>query len=394
MADFEKAFKQVIGKQGGNHHGDEQGKDSEVLLCSDCFQDEGLKIDAYTIGISNNNKCPNCKSEQGHKLTKDLVQNLCYRFFVRGTIQRFEYGGCPLIQFNEQHFNQSDIDLSPWLKNDVKLLEQAGQIGLFYYGPRFWMFGEIEPLKSLQSNTERSQIIDRIIKMYPVRQLSKEQYFYKLRLNPKVPHDVSEYDTAPNAFLGRNRFDGVNFPVLYGSPDLELCLHECRTTVEDDVFVAKLVPAENLKVLDLSSIIDEDTTEFESLDMAIHFLFLAGKHSYTICRQIAFAAKENGFDGLIYPSYFSYVRTGHIPFDTIYGISIRKFPQLKDYAQSQCVPNLALFGRPVKEGKVNVECINKVLINRIGYDVSFGPAFHQAYAEETDDNANTEGTIR
>lgn len=390
MADFEKAFKQVIGHQGGNQRNNEQDKSNEVLLCSDCFQDEGLKIDAYTIGIANNTKCPNCKSENGHKLTKDLVQNLCYRFFVRGTIQKFEYGGCPLIQFNEQHFNQSQINVSPWLTNDVKLIEHAGQIGLFYYGPRFWMFGEIEPLKSLQNDIERNQIIDRILKTYPTRQLTKEQYFYRLRLNPKISHDFAEYDTPPDDFLGRNRFDDINFPVLYGSPDLELCLHECRTTVEDDVFAAKLVSAQTLKVLDLSTIIDEDTTEFESLDLAIHFLFLAGKHSYTICRQIAFAAKESGFDGLIYPSYFSYVRTGHIPFDTIYGISIRKLPELKDYAQSQSLPNLALFGRPVRENKVNVECINKVLINRIGYDISFGPAFHQAYVEETDDKADAE----
>ena len=55
---------------------------------------------------------------------------------------------------------------------------------------------------------------------------------------------------------------------------------------------------------------------------------------------------------------------------------------LKDYAQSQIIPNLILFGRPVEEKLVTVECINKVVINRIQYDLTFGPAKHTAFEEE------------
>jgi hypothetical protein len=382
MANFEEAHKKFMTTQGIATQHISENENSNLVLCSDCFQDEGLKLDSFIIGIGDKTKCPNCSSENGHKLTKELVQKLVYRFFVRGTIEKCEYGGFPLIQFNEQHYNNSDIDVSPWLTEDVKLIEKAGEIGLFYYGPRFWMFGEIEPLKSLQSDRERDNIIKKILKLYPIRKLSSKEYFYRVRINPKVPHDFSEYDTAPEAFLGRNRFDELDFPVLYGSPDLELCIHECRVTVEDNLFVGKLVPRQTLQVLDLTALIDEDETEFESLDMAIHFLFLAGKHSYPICRQIARKAKEQGFDGIIYPSYFSYVRTGAIPFDTVYGMSIRRIPQLKDFAQSQSIPNVILFGRPIKEDKVIVECINKVIINRVGYDLTFGPAYHKAFVED------------
>ena len=152
------------------------------------------------------------------------------------------------------------------------------------------------------------------------------------------------------------------------------------------MFVAKLVPNQNLKMLDLSKLIEDNTTEFESIDIAIHFLFLAGEHSYKICREIAIAAKDTGFDGIIYPSYFSYARTGAIPFDTIYGISIRRFPQLKEYAESQSIPNVAIFGRPIKDKKMNVECINRVVINRVKYDLTFGPAYHKAYSDESDSN--------
>lgn len=382
MTNFEEAHKKLIAIQGKADQLISENENSDVVLCSNCFRDEGLKLDSCIIGIDDKTKCPTCSSENGHKLTKELVQKLVYRFFVRGTIEKCEYGGFPLIQFNEQHFNNSDINVSPWLSEDVKLIEKAGEIGLFYYGPKFWMFGEIEPLKFLQNDRERDKIIEKILKLYPTRELSSNEYFYRVRINPAIPHDFAEYDTAPEEFLGGNRFDDVGFPVLYGSPDLELCIHECRVTVEDNLFVGKLVPKKPLYVLDLTCLIDEDETEFESLDMAIHFLFLAGKHSYPICREIARKAKEQGFDGIIYPSYFSYIRTGGIPFDTVYGMSIRRISQLKDYAQSQSIPNVIIFGRPIKEGKVTVDCVNKVIINRVGYDLTFGPAYHKAFIED------------
>jgi hypothetical protein len=56
-------------------------------------------------------------------------------------------------------------------------------------------------------------------------------------------------------------------------------------------------------------------------------LFLAGPHSYEITRLIAHGARAAGYDGVIYPSYFSLLRTGGMPFETDYGISLRRFPQ-------------------------------------------------------------------
>lgn len=40
-------------------------------------------------------------------------------------------------------------------------------------------------------------------------------------------------------------------------------------------------------------------------------------------------------------------------------------------------------GMFLKENKVGVECINKVVINRIDYDITFGPAHHKAYEDDT-----------
>jgi hypothetical protein len=379
MASLELAQHHILTQQGMYKDFFEKIDSSgEYILCSACFKDEGLRLDAVTIGIDNTEKCPNCDIVIGKKLTKQLVQQLCYRFFVRGTIQRFEFGGFPLIQMNELQFNKTNIHVSPWLEKDVKLIEQAGEIGLFYYGPRFWMLGEIEPLKSLQNPDEIDLIIEKILEVYPKHILNENHPFYRIRLNPEIPHEPTQYDSPPLGCGGSNRFDGNGGAGLYASPDLELCIHECRATVEDDLFVAKLTPTKDLRMLNLAAMVrEEGVTEFTSLDLAVHFLFLAGKHSYDICGKIAKRIREAGFDGIIYPSYFSFIRTGAIPFDTIYGMSIRLLEPMRDFAEAQSIPNVMLFGWPIKEQKVIVNSINKVIINSIKYETSFGPAYHE-----------------
>jgi hypothetical protein len=114
-------------------------------------------------------------------------------------------------------------------------------------------------------------------------------------------------------------------------------------------------------------------TEFESLDMAVHMLFLAGPHSYKIARIIAQAARDAGYDGVIYPSYFSLLRTGGMPFETAYGISLRRFPQAAEYERAKIIPNFGLFGRPVREGRVTARGINRMVLDRVEYGVRFGP---------------------
>lgn len=323
---------------------------SQSLLCSNCFTDEGLKIDAMKLGLEQDSQCPNCRSSIGRKLTKELIEKMAWRFFVRGTTIRTEYGAAPMVQFNEQHHGESDISPSPWLVTDVKLIEEAARIGFFPYNPRLWMLGEVEPLKCLQDSAQRPQIISRILKEYPERALATDSHFYRIRVCPQNPDEPGEYDSPPIAFAGQGRLDSLNFPVMYGSQDLDVCIHECRAAIDDDIYVAKLKPERPLHLLDLTHVLQEDVTEFESLDMAVHMLFLARSHSYEISREIAIAAKKAGFDGLIYPSYFSLIRTGGYPFETVYGMSMRRYhPQAQEYAQAYTIENLALFGRPLED---------------------------------------------
>ncbi len=340
------------------------------LLCSECFQDHGIKPLAEKIGDDFKGNCSNCNSATGIKLAKDQVEFLAYRFFVIGSIVKLKYGAAPLIQFNQ--YQKTSVKFSDSINNDVKLFERTLGVGFFHYGPRLWMVGEIEPLKDLQNKATRQNIFKRIIKEFPTFILRNCDLFYRIRLNPAYPNNSSEYDSPPQS--GKGRLDSENHPVLYGSQDLEVCIHECRATVEDELYVATLKPNSGLKLLDLTELLEEDCTEFESLDLTIQMLFLAGKHSYEISNELSLTVKENGFDGIIYPSFFSLVRTGNVPFPTVYGISTRKIPQYKEIERSSTIQNIALFGRPIRDKTVAVININKLGLNRVIYDYQFGPS--------------------
>jgi len=243
---------------------------SKILLCSNCFKDQGLKLDSFKIGIEINKKCPNCNSNDGKKLTSDLIETLAHRFFVRGTLHKTNYGAAPIIQFNEHQ--KTSVEVSDLLQEDIRLIEESIGIGFFYYGPRLWMVGEVEPLKELQEKSKRYKVIEKIISDYPTRLLTDET-FYRLRKNLKIPKEHNQYDSPP--VTGNGRFDSVDLPILYGSQDLKVCVHECRVIVEDELYIASLQPKSELKLLDLTELLDESTTEFESLDIATHMLFYA-----------------------------------------------------------------------------------------------------------------------
>jgi hypothetical protein len=345
---------------------------AEIALCSDCFQDQGLRLDAVRIGIPEDSSCPNCSSVTGMKLDKSLIEVLAHRFFVWGTLTRYEYGAAPIVQMNRHQ--STSIRTSPWFEADVRLIESTIGAGFFYYGPRLWMTGEVEPLKALQESETAGSIIGRIVNEYPAVVLSAKEEFYRIRKSPTKPDDFGEYDSPPIPPTPSGRLDSPGFPVMYGSQDLEVCVHECRVTAEDELYLATLVPSRELRLLDLTELLPEvGVTEFDSLDMTVHMLFLAGDHSYEIAREIGRVAQTAGYDGLVYPSYFSLLRTGGMPFETTLGMSLRRISMATTFEKAKIIGNLALFGRPIEQGIVRVRCINRLILSRVSYSFLFGP---------------------
>ena len=102
-------------------------------------------------------------------------------------------------------------------------------------------------------------------------------------------------------------------------------------------------------------------------------LFLARDHSYPVSRALAKFLLAKEFDGVLYPSYFSLLRTGARIFETVYGMSIRRIEQAKKYAASHIVPNVAIFGRPLSDGRVSLRCIDRVRLEQALYKLNFGP---------------------
>lgn len=346
--------------------------DGPPLLCSDCFQDTGLKLDAARFGLSSRQPCPHCGSLTGALLDLGRIRWVAHRFFVLGSLTKVDYGGAPRIEFNNLRANE--VSFGGELQQDLDLICEKAQVGFFHYGPPLWRLGHIEPLEALQDGDRAPSVIKRILTEYPVFSLQPGVPFFRLRKDVSRPGDGTEFDSAPNLMCGTGRLDATDMPVLYGSSDLQLCVHECRVTVDDSLHVATLEATRPLRLLDLTAVLEEDCTTFESLDMTVHLLFLAGTHSYPISRTIGAAAKDAGFDGVLFPSYFSLLRTGAPFLETAYGLTARAFPGSAAREAEKVVPNIAVFGRPIADGRLLVRCINRVYLRQAAYDLGFGPA--------------------
>lgn len=322
-------------------------------LCSLCFSDRGLQLEAEKIGRKNQSTCPNCGSSSGVKLYKKHLEPLLHEFFWNGSFARTDFGGAPRLVSNPFRYSGREVKFPDWLERDAHLLEDRLEVGIFHYGPPLWRIGEIEPLVALRQSETRLIKTKEIISRFSERILDEGSTFYRVRLNlDKFQEtDHSQYDAPPEPRKNYGRLDSAKLAVLYGSEDLEICIHECRVQIPDECFVATLRTNCDLRLLNLAADLeDEGGTEFESISLAIRYLFSAEAHSYEITRAIAIAAHEEGYDGILAPSYFSLVKPNR-------------------------AANIALFGHPIRESKLKIDCINRAALKAASYEVRMGPIF-------------------
>lgn len=322
--------------------------DDKYRICSECFNDIGLKIEAQKIGIKNNEVCPYCRNKKGYKLNKELLDNLCHNFFVLNNTYKSFYGGSYYIQYNNFHYNNDDnIIFAENLKNDVEIFRQFLKIGFFYYPPRLCYLGENDYIHNFSEHYNSKKFkraMEKLIEKSRIKYYNSKNIFYRLRKNPQHPTLSSEYDSAPR---GRGRFNERKTKLLYASKNIKACIKECRVNEMDELYIATLRPVNKLKLLDFININDFDNDLFESIGFAINILMNANENSYKICRKIANFIKMQGFDGFISDSHF------------------------KPYLNNKAI-NITLFGSPIKENKVKVININRLNLNKIKYDISFG----------------------
>jgi hypothetical protein len=160
-------------------HIDENFHLVKAIACSECFHDQGLRLDAQRLGVDDLAACPNCGATSGRKLNSDRLARLTHRFFVLGSQLRSDHGAAPQIQFNQRQ--KTSITMPSWLEADVRLIERALCVRFFHYAPRLWMIGEVEPLKALQDPISSPKVIERILCEYPSLTLRPEETFYRIR---------------------------------------------------------------------------------------------------------------------------------------------------------------------------------------------------------------------
>ena len=67
------------------------------------------------------------------------------------------------------------------------------------------------------------------------------------------------------------------------------------------------------------------------------------------------------------------LKTGNIPFETVIGMSNRRIDNLKNYEANKIARSIALFGYPLRDNKLNMISMNKLLLNQVKYDFTMAP---------------------
>jgi hypothetical protein len=239
-------------------------------------------------------------------------------------------------------------------REDLELLTRVTGRGVIYNAPRLFLIGVTNhydgPKGSLRSST-----IHEIVKKLRITMLPAGTLAFRIRLNLSGHQRFlpKQFDSPPGGRTrGFSRFDSKAEPILYSSPSLAVCIHECRVTLADEIFVASLRLKRDLRMIDLSGNYDQpdDVDPFDDLTYFFGGLMLSSRR-YEQCRRIARVIRSDpAIDGIIYRSFFT---------------NVIGAPAL----------NYGFFGHPIAAGALEVSSINTIRIDKVNYEFSLGPIF-------------------
>ena len=326
----------------------------KYILCSKCFEDYGLSKMAERIGEKALTVCPNCGCQDGIKLSDEKLDELCSAYFVEGSYHKMPFGGSPVFIINKTKDEVCVDSFNIHIQRDMKLIWKKTHQTPVLYGPPMWRVGISEWIDRLTSKNYqiRRNTIDKLISRCNIKEITEENELYRIRINVDSPTKDLSFDAPDTQKYTEGRFNIKNDVVFYASFDVDTCIHECRISMEDVIYVATLKPCKKLCLLDLTDITEDESEEvpFEYLPMIVNQILYAGKQSYVITRLLSKAAQEKGFDGIMYPSYFNNVRA------SIYS-------------------NVVLFGQVIRRGIVRVKSIDRIQLRQVDYKYEFGPSF-------------------
>lgn len=346
------------------------GKDLSAVeneFCSDCFWDYGLKTEAAVLGKGNDAACPRCGSKQGKRLGARDLGELIQRFFVSGSRPGRHLP--PILQPGTA--GDSDIIFTQHLQHDYALLKDLTGLQLMRNAPALIPMG-LSPLRfGLETKLgihdwadyADSRPVDNLLEpilSYPVdRVLSEGTAVHRIRINPDLPLEASQYDSPPPERTNANRLNRGGFQVFYGALDVETCIFEMKPALEElvneEMMLASFRLSRNVRMFDFIGFpFDMDVaSDPGTVYYFLRSLFFPADHDYRITQELSVRIAALGFDGIVYPSAYSYIR------------------------EASAFPNVLFFGAPLQSGTLELRSIDKVCFRNVSYSYQFGPALGQ-----------------
>lgn len=337
-------------------------------LCSNCFKNAGIRQLASSFGLNDFGSCESCGNILGKNVNEEAAAKIIDEYIIEGgrpsTIMpsmfahlRGVYDPKEVLFFID---NESIIDvakLSKISEFDIHLNSpKTTHVGETYYGYEF------RQLLNDRHNTpnytkQLIQLIDDVMEYYEDTLIDEGTQIFRIRVNPKNPELNVDFDTPPFIFRkSNNRLNDIDFPVFYGAFDIETCIYESKFDSEDDLYYIELSTSRPIRVFDLTNIKPmhneayKEYYMYEEMLYFTHFVFNTNDYMQ-FTKLLSRRIFEKGYEGILYPSYFSRFRKS-------------KFN------------NIALFGEPISSGLLNYISKGRIIIKQIQYEYSFGPVIN------------------
>jgi hypothetical protein len=333
-----------------------------AIACTGCFGNFGFKKALVEFAHQADGPCPNCGFDGALKLGRSGLERAILEFFVYGSYTAGTFA--PVYQVNTTSSWSAIFD--PTLNSDAKLASALTESVIFDYGPPTWRVGHGELRDEFDAGGELRYWAARdLVRAGESAIIPADTLLFRVRVNPKCDESISTPDAfdPPPVTMQREvgRLDDVDHPVLYISDDIELCLHECRVVLSDEIVVASLSTTRELRLLDLCGDIKwPGGTPFQDPNIFVSYTFRNRRDSLEHCRIISRAARDAGYDGIRYMSYYA---------------------QAKHHPASL---NLAIFGRPIGAGLLRLESVNRVRISDMTYAFRLGPVLYRDTASHVE----------
>ncbi|EPR6208168.1 RES family NAD+ phosphorylase [Escherichia coli] len=321
----------------------------EKLICITCIKNTGLRILSEEISSPNNKRFFAACGHTSGGLTEDNVEQLVKKFFVDGSIPPCLGGNAPV--FDIKATGENELTFESELDHDIQLLSQYKPLSLYHYGPPLYKIGLTTNYQELVfdevSGSRRKEIWEEVISACKNITLMPEILIFRARKGDSLPLALeNEFDSNPCPEKGR--FNKSGEKIFYGAFDIETCLHEIRVSLTDWIALATFRVKKELRLLDLTDIIESPSTPFESIKIFIRKIVYSGESEYSLCQELANEIKNRGYDGFITHSFFR-------------------------QAHKNDLKNIILFGQPAKDGKISMISTNRISLKSISYEFSFGP---------------------